>query len=129
MYGVIFDLMDSNKGGMVLTKVAVTLGMTAGIASIILWIILHFFNPYVDVMDMISWRQSIIALLLPAILAVAASFTSKYIFLFIAFLWALPFSFYLALTPGIFALFALTCVAYFISYIMMYWANRKSPSS
>lgn len=110
-------------------RTAKWIGSLAGLVSIILWIILHFYNPYVDATDMISWRQSIITLLLPAILAIAASLSTQYIFLFIAFLWSLPFSLYLAFTSGIFALFAVTCVAYLISYIMMYVDIRKTRSS
>lgn len=108
-------------------KFARVLGLVAGIISIILWIILHFYNPYVDTTEgMLSLRQSIMTLLLPAILAIAASLSANYIFLFIAFLWSLPMSLYVAFTPGIFALFAVTCVAYFISYILITVAHKKA---
>ncbi len=101
-------------------KTGVVIGVISGSISIILWIVLHFFNPYsVEVSEILPFRQTIVTLLLPAILAGVAALTERRIFLFIAFLWSLPISFYFLLTESIFSLFALTCVGYLISFFFI----------
>lgn len=101
------------------------IGLSASVASIILWIIFIFFNPY-DTGNITSdlFFRTFMMLLLPAFLSLGATFTFRKVFLFIAFLWSLPMSIYLALTPGIFAFFALTCVGYLFSYLLFVINNR-----
>src|SRR5699024_961568 len=106
---------------------AKVLGAGAGVASIILWVIFIFFNPY-DNGNITSelFTRTFMMLLLPALLALGATFTFRKVFLFIAFLWSLPMSIYLAVTPGIFAFFALTSFGYLLSYLFLIIDARKS---
>lgn len=60
-----------------------------------------------------------VILVLPACLAILSSLTSKQSLMLIAFIWSLPFSLYLVFTPGVFALFGVTCVAYLGCFIFM----------
>lgn len=101
-------------------KAGIVIGVLSGVVSIVLWIVLHYFNPYaVEASEVIALRQTLLTLLLPAILAVTAALTNQRIFLFIAFLWSLPISFYFAWTPGIFFLFIVTSIGYFLSFLLM----------
>ena len=110
-------------------RAAMSIGTMAGVVSVFLWIKLHFFNPYIEhISESISIRQTILTLLLPAILAIAASLTKKHTFLFIAFLWSLPISIYSAFTKSVYALFAATCFGYILSYILMYAAYKREKS-
>src|SRR5690625_365032 len=99
----------------------------ASVASIILWIIFIFFNPY-DTGNISSdlFFRTFMMLLLPALLALGATVTFRKVFLFIAFIWSLPMSIYLALTPGIFAFFALTSIGYLFSYLLLKINDKKS---
>lgn len=95
------------------------LGLSAGSFSIILWIMLNFYNPYSNPNEVEPMLTTFFMLLLPACLAIIASITSKPSLLLIAFVWSLPFSLYLVLTPGIFVLFGATCITYLISFLLM----------
>lgn len=103
-----------------MNKVGVGIGVISGSISIILWIVLHFYNPYiVEVGEVLPFRQTLVTILLPAILAVVAALTKRRIFLFVAFLWSLPISFYFMLTASIFSLFAVTCIGYLLSFFLI----------
>ncbi len=58
-------------------------------------------------------------LLLPAALAIIALIISKPLLLLCAFVWAAPFSLYLVFTPGVFALFGVTCMVYLVSFLLI----------
>jgi hypothetical protein len=98
-------------------KVSSLLGLLSGGASLILWLVFNFFNPYSNPADAGPFATTFFWLFLPACLAIYSSLSSKNSFMFIAFIWSLPFSLYLVLTPGIFALVGATCIAYFISFL------------
>ncbi|MEC1640045.1 hypothetical protein P9E76_00080 [Schinkia azotoformans] len=100
-------------------KVSAMLGLISGLLSICLWISLSFFNPYSNAVDIEPIINTFIMLFLPACLAITSSIMSKKLLMLIAFLWALPISLYMAMTPGIFALFGVTCFAYLLSYLLM----------
>ncbi|MFD2639260.1 hypothetical protein [Piscibacillus salipiscarius] len=95
------------------------IGIISGFASIILWIVLNFYNPYTNSYGVEPVLSTFFMLLLPACVAIVASFTSKPSLLLIAFVWSLPFSLYLALTPGIFVLFGVSCMSYLISFFLI----------
>jgi len=105
-------------------------GILSGAASISLWTVLNFFNPYSNMNGIETVVTSFLMLLLPACLAILSSLTSKQSLMPIAFIWSLPFSLYLVFTPGIFALFGVTSVAYLGCFIFMKsnLGRRQSPS-
>ncbi|SEQ36979.1 hypothetical protein SAMN05216232_2194 [Virgibacillus subterraneus] len=107
-------------------KVSVVLGITAGISSIVLWFVLNFYNPYSNPTELAPVVNTFFMLFLPACLAIVASFMSKQLLLLIAFLWSLPVSLYLVFSPGIFALFGISSIAYLISYLLVRLANPSS---
>lgn len=83
------------------------LGLISGILSICLWIIFSFFNPYSNTTDIEPILNTFIMLCLPACLAIISSLMSKKVLMLIAFIWSLPISLYVAMTPSIFAIFGL----------------------
>lgn len=113
-------LNKNEERGVIMHKTGVVIGVVSGSVSIILWVVLHFFNPYsAEVSEILPFRQTIVTLLLPAILAVVATLTRQRIFLFIAFLWSLPISFYFMLTTSLFSFFAVTCIGYLLSFLLI----------
>ncbi|WML58515.1 hypothetical protein [Neobacillus sp. PS2-9] len=98
------------------------IGLVAAIVSIILWLILNFFNPYSNQASNDTTFITLFMLVFPALVAIFSYYRSKTIFMLIAFIWSLPLSLYLLMTPGIFLLFGITSFTYLISYILM----RKS---
>lgn len=94
------------------------LGVLAGISSIILWFILKptDYEPTVN---------TFFSLVIPACVAIIASLTLYNFLMLIAFLWALPISLYMVLTPSFYALFGITCICYFISFLLMKLTERK----
>jgi hypothetical protein len=95
----------------------------AGIFSISLWLVLIFYNPYSTPTYELA-LITFLTLFLPSCLAIIASFTSRKFLMLIAFLWSFPISVYLIGTPGIFALFGVTSLFYFISFLFML-SHRK----
>jgi uncharacterized RDD family membrane protein YckC len=65
-------------------------------------------------------------LCLPACLAIISSLMYKKYLMLIAFIWSLPISLYLMLTPGIFAWFIAPCIIYFICFLIMLLTKNKS---
>lgn len=102
------------------------LGVVAGISSIFLWFVLNFYNPYSSGNEFRPLVNTFLTLFLPACVAIIASLTSKTFLMLIAFLWSLPISLYLIGTPGIFALFGVTCILYLISFLFMLLARKRS---
>ena len=94
-------------------------GLIAGILSILLWFILNFFNPYSNQVNGGTILITLTMLVFPACLAITSFIMSKKVFMLIAFIWSLPISLYLLMTPGIFTLFGITSFTYFFSYILM----------
>ncbi|MBP2243258.1 hypothetical protein J2Z40_003857 [Cytobacillus eiseniae] len=84
-----------------------------------LWIVFSFFNPYTGATAVEPMFTTFIMLCLPACLAITASFKAKKGGMLIAFIWSLPLSLYVSMTPSVFALFGITCAAYFLSYLLM----------
>ncbi|MFB4166958.1 hypothetical protein [Virgibacillus sp. JSM 102003] len=106
-------------------KVSVVLGVTAGITSVVLWFVLNFYNPYSNPTEISPVVNTFFMLFLPACLAIVASLTSKKILMLIAFLWSLPVSLYLVISPGIFALFGITSIVYLISYLLLLLTKER----
>ncbi|VEF46726.1 Uncharacterised protein [Bacillus freudenreichii] len=107
-------------------KAAKYIGVISGLASITLWAVLNFFNPYSNIKGTDTITISFLMLFLPACLAVISSLTSKQSLMMIAFVWSLPFSLYVVFTPGAFALFGVTCIAYLGCFLLMKLStNRK----
>ncbi|MEK5520890.1 hypothetical protein [Bacillus sp. HNG] len=96
------------------------LGVISGAFSICLWVIFSFFNPYSNTTDIEPILNTFFMLCIPACLAIISSLISKKVLLLIAFIWSLPISLYVTMTPSIFALFGVTCFAYLLSYFLMY---------
>lgn len=110
-------------------KPSIWLGSAAGIITIFLWLTLHFFNPYTDRFEPQAALNTFLMLVLPACTALIAVMTSKHRLLLAAFIWSLPASAYLALTPGIFSWFGATSAAYLIAYFMMRAERTKGRMS
>nr|WP_106781443.1 hypothetical protein [Lysinibacillus timonensis] len=93
------------------------LGIVAGIASIVLWIVLVFANPYA-VLGSGGTITTFVMLFLPACLAIFASIKGKHVLLLLAFIWSLPISLYVYFTPGIFSWFGITSFTYLFSFVL-----------
>jgi len=101
------------------------IGLFSSIASIILWMILNFSNPYTgERVDNDVLLNTLLTLLAPACVALLASIIAKPSLMFIAFVWSLPISLYVTMTPSIFILFGVTSVLYLISGILMIAKTR-----
>ena len=101
------------------------LGGIGGFASIVLWIIFTFLNPYSNGTEMGPIVIIFLMLFLPACLALVATISSRRLLMLLSFIWSLPFSLYVVLTPGIFALFGATCMLYLISFLFMKSVKSK----
>lgn len=100
-------------------KVSTYIGLVAGAVSLILWVMLIYFNPYSNQPGFDTLINTFLTLFLPACLAIAASLTKKNVFMLIAFLWSFPISLYMVLTPSIFVLFGVTNLSYLLSFLLM----------
>jgi hypothetical protein len=58
-------------------------------------------------------------LFLPACLAVYSSIKLNQMLMFISFIWSVPMSMFMLATPGIFALYGMTSLLYFISFLLI----------
>lgn len=126
-------MVDYYRGGMKMlstTSRVYYFGMFASISTMILWIVLHFFNPYnnqppeTDVLF-----NTFFTLLVPAFIAFFGALKKKTILLFIAFIWSLPISLYMSMTPGIFKLFGLTSILYLLTAILMLISKLRKNKS
>jgi uncharacterized membrane protein YGL010W len=81
---------------------------------------LTFYNPYThERVNNDVLLITLFTLIVPACVALLASFINKPSLMFIAFVWSLPISLYTAMTPSIFKLFGITSVLYLITGILM----------
>lgn len=109
-------------------KTALILGVIAGLFSIALWFVLVFYNPYTTSTSDSVAVSTFYMLFLPACLAIISSWMNKKYLMLIAFIWSLPFSLYLAFTPGIFSWFIASCIAYFVSFFLMLFRSVKDKN-
>lgn len=102
-------------------KASIIVGFLGGGFTLALWIIYIFYNPYTATSQTSEGvMATFIMLVLPAFIAIVATFMNKKYLMLIAFLWSIPISLYLLFTPGVFAWFFLSSIAYFISFLMMF---------
>lgn len=94
------------------------IGGASGVASMLLWCILNFFNPYTGEMNGSAALNTFIMLFLPGCLSLIAIIYSYRLLLLIAFVWSVLPSLYLAGTPGIFAWFGVTSLGYLFAYLL-----------
>ncbi|WP_419962477.1 hypothetical protein [Psychrobacillus sp. BM2] len=106
--------------------IGLILGVKAGVYSIVLWVLLVFYNPYTGSSPENVAVNTFVMLCLPACLAIIAAFMEKKYLMLIAFIWSLPISLYVMLTPSIFAWFIASCITYFICYLLMLLPKNKS---
>jgi hypothetical protein len=92
--------------------------LVGGALAILLWINFAFINPYNNP-TMGPMLNTFFMLFLPACLAIFSSIRLSQKFMFIAFIWSLPMSLYMVATPGIFALYGITSVLYFVSFLLI----------
>ncbi|XEC93361.1 hypothetical protein AB6A23_18580 [Paenibacillus tarimensis] len=96
------------------------IGFLAACGTFVLWSILHFYNPYSNgPAETDAIFRTLIMLVLPACLAIPAALARKPSLMIIAFIWSLPVSLYLAMTPSIFKWFAASSLLYLISALLM----------
>lgn len=107
------------EGVNTIRKLSILLAVLAGFLSIVFWIILILNNPYANSIVWETIIRSFFMMIVPAFLGLAASITNRSGILFVVFIWSLPMSFYLFLTPGIFTFYGLTSIAYLASYLLM----------
>lgn len=101
-------------------KITKLIGLFASVGSMILWIILTFYNPYThEHVDNDVLLNTLFTLFVPACVALLASIITKPSLMLIAFVWSLPISLYIAMTPSIFKMFGITSVLFLISGILM----------
>jgi hypothetical protein len=105
-------------------KMALIAGLAGSAGTVVLWVVLAFFNPYTH--DTSDYGNTLFTLVLPACLAFISSIFNQRLLMFVAFLWSLPWSAYMAMTPGIFALFGVTSLLYLISALFMKSARRRT---
>ena len=101
------------------------LGSIAALVSVPLWVALIYFNPY-GAVEADTTSMTFVMLMLPACLAIIAAVLSKKRLMLLAFLWSFPISAYAAMTPSFAAWFGLTSFLYFVSFLGMVLAWRKS---
>jgi hypothetical protein len=99
-------------------------GMISSIFSIVLWVIFIFYNPYASASSDTAFI-TFFTLFLPACVALFASLTSKKYFMLVSFLWSAPISSYMFLSPGIFKVFGVTCLLYFIQFLMLFFYKNQ----
>ncbi|MGJ7910116.1 hypothetical protein [Neobacillus sp. LXY-1] len=109
-------------------KTGLTLGVIAGLFSIVLWFVLVFYNPYTSSSSEDMTGITFVMLFLPACLAIISSYANKKYLMLIAFIWSLPISLYLMFTNGIFSWFIAPCVTYFICFLLMLFSKNKSKN-
>ncbi|MDQ0888770.1 putative effector of murein hydrolase LrgA (UPF0299 family) [Paenibacillus sp. V4I9] len=100
-------------------RIAQRIGVVSSIGTMILWIILVLLNPYIHERaenDVII--NTLFTLFVPACVALLASTIKKPSLMFIAFVWSLPISLYMTMSPSIFKLFGVTSFMYLISGIV-----------
>ena len=95
----------------------------------LLWIVLVFYNPYTGSSPEDMAANTFVTLCLPACLAIISSIMNKKHLMLIAFIWSLPISLYVMMTPGIFAWFIAPCITYFICFILMLFYKNKSETN
>ncbi|HVJ50192.1 hypothetical protein [Desulfitobacterium sp.] len=101
-------------------------GLLAAFGSMILVIILLYFNPYSSEKSQFGTMMIVYTTLFaPALFALICLIIKRYRLMFIPFIWSLPISLYLGLTPGVFSLIMLTCILYLISALLFLF-NHKS---
>ncbi|MFC4558441.1 hypothetical protein ACFO3D_09480 [Virgibacillus kekensis] len=105
------------------------IGVIAGLTGIILWVILNFFNPYSNNPEGDSITGTFFMLCLPAFVAIISSFKTSKTLMFISFLWSLPFSLYLGLSPSIFSLFGLVNLSYLICFFLMFISKKREVTN
>lgn len=93
--------------------------LITGVLSIKLRFILNFFNPYSKQTSEGTILITLVKLVLLACLVKISFLMSKRNFMLVAFIWSLPLSLYLLITPSIFLLFGITSFTYLLSYILM----------
>jgi len=109
-------------------KISKSVGLLASVGSMALWMILIFYNPYThqraesDVLF-----TTLFFLFFPACAALAATMFKNPALMLIAFVWSVPVSLYLSMTPGIFKWFGMTSALYLVSGILMMVRNKRSP--
>jgi hypothetical protein len=102
------------------------IGVAASAGTVVLWFILNFANPYTHELSEsdVIWR-TFLFLCAPACLAFVGALIRKSAVLFIAFVWSLPISLYLSMTPGMFKWFGVTSLSYLVAGIWMRAAKVK----
>lgn len=107
-------------------RIAQRIGVISSTCTMILWIILALLNPYTHERaenDVII--STLFSLFVPACVALLASVIHKSSLMFIAFLWSLPISLYMTMTPSIFKLFGVTSFMYLIAGILTIRSRLK----
>lgn len=109
-------------------KLGKSIGILSSLISICLWAIFIFFNPYGTTSTLSGETIAItyIMLLFPAIVAMIVALFNKPFYMLGAFIWSLPVSLYVMLTPSIFKLFGMTCLLYFVSFFLLFIHKRNN---
>lgn len=106
-------------------RIGVVIGIVASISTLVLFIIMNFFNPYTSTSPNDVLLSTFCGLGLPAILALVAALDRKAWLMYVVFIGSLPLSFYLAGTPSIFRYFILFSLGYLIAAIFLTIDRKK----
>ncbi|MFD0694484.1 hypothetical protein ACFQZT_10305 [Paenibacillus sp. GCM10027628] len=98
-------------------KVIKRLGYAASVLTVVLWIIFVWINPYAAGMNRSSTVITFAMLVLPAVVCMSGLFLARSSLILAAFIWGLPYSLYMLLTPSIFLLFGITNFMYLLCFI------------
>ncbi|MBD3921706.1 hypothetical protein H8B09_23270 [Paenibacillus sp. PR3] len=101
-------------------------GILSSLGTVALWFILIFHNPYHSAApsnDVLIRTGAFLAA--PAFVAGIGTIIKKRFILFLAFIWSLPLSLYMAMTPSIFKLFIAASLCYLLAGILMGKEQRE----
>lgn len=94
-------------------------GYLASTATLALWVILLWLNPYFQGMNQVSLWISLTMLAIPAVLFGIGLFRLQSVLMLISFVWSFPYSMYMLLTPGIFLGFGITNLIFLLCYVLL----------
>ncbi|MEX1031470.1 MAG: hypothetical protein WDZ91_15715 [Paenibacillaceae bacterium] len=107
----------------VIIRLAQWTGRLAAIVAVILSINIVFFNPYSDKVNLSELLLTISLMFMPACLALFAVWRKSALWMFVAFLWALPLGVLLVAAVSIFSVAAVSVYLYFVCAVWLLMAK------
>lgn len=95
------------------------MGYLSCYASIMLWLLLIWNEPYFDGMNSLRLFHSVTMILLPSLLFLIGLYTSKVLLMILALLWGIPYAVYMLITSSIYMLFGFISLLYLVCIILL----------